>query len=74
MPMELFLYIKMNVWFFVCLLVPYTNPHFWTDRNQTLHICPPWSRRDRRVCMVTQYFNFPTLDLFCRERVQICVQ
>jgi hypothetical protein len=24
----------------VCLYVPYTNSHFWTDLNQTLHISP----------------------------------
>ena len=48
------------VCFFVCLFVPYTNPHFWTDRNQTLHTSPPWSGRDRRVCMDPQYFTFPT--------------
>jgi hypothetical protein len=41
------LYIKMNV----CMFVPYTNPHFWTDRNQTLHTSSPWSGRDRRACM-----------------------
>ena len=44
------LYIKMNV----CLFVPYTNPHFWTDRNQTLHKTHPWSGRDRsgsHVCV-----------------------
>ena len=25
---------------FVCLFVPYTNPHFLTDQNQTLHTSP----------------------------------
>jgi hypothetical protein len=25
------------------MYVPYTNSHFWTDLNQTLHISPPWS-------------------------------
>ena len=45
---------------FVCLFVPYTKPHFWTDWNQTLHTSPPWSGRDRRVCMGPQYFNFST--------------
>jgi len=52
-----------------CMFVPYTNPHFWTDRNQTLHTSPPWSGRDRSACMGPQYFTFPTY--FCRERVQI---
>jgi len=36
---------------FVSLFVPYTNPHFWADRNHTLHTSPPSSGRDRRVCM-----------------------
>ena len=54
------LYIKTNV----CLFVSYTNPHFWTDRNQTLHTSPPWSGRDRRVCMGPQYFTFPTFSTY----------
>jgi len=54
------LYIKMDG----CLFVPYTNPHFWTDRNQTLHTSPPWSGRDRRVCMDPQYFTFPTFSTY----------
>jgi len=58
------LYIKKNVCLFVCLFVPYTNPHFWTDRNQTLHKTPPWSGRDRRVCMCPQYFTFPTFSTY----------
>jgi hypothetical protein len=49
---------------YVCLFVPYTNPHFWTDRNQTLHTYPPWSGRDRRVCMGPQYFTFPTFSTY----------
>jgi len=44
------LYIKMK-WFFVrfCLGMygTYTNSHFWTDLNQTLHTSPPWAGRDR---------------------------
>jgi hypothetical protein len=40
----------MFVCLFVCLYVTYTNSHFWTDPNQTLHTSPPWSGRDRRVC------------------------
>jgi len=56
---------------FVCLFVPYTNPHFWTTLNQTLHTSPPWSRRDRRVCMVRKYLNlFYISDLIRREWVQ----
>jgi hypothetical protein len=38
----------------------YTNPHFRTDRNQTLHMSPPSSGRDRRMCMFPQYFTFLT--------------
>jgi hypothetical protein len=54
-----------------CLFVPYTNPHFWTDRNQTLHTSPPWSGRDRGVCMGPQYFTFPTfLAYFVGSRCQ----
>ena len=49
---------------FVCLFVPYTNPHFWTDRNQTSHTSPPWSGRDRRVWMGPQYFTFPTFSTY----------
>jgi hypothetical protein len=45
------LYIKMNVCMFICLFVPYINPHCWTDRNKTLLTSPPWFGRDRRVCM-----------------------
>jgi len=52
----LILYIKRNV----CLFVPYTNPHFWTDRNQTLHTSPPWSGRDRRVCMGPKFLTSST--------------
>jgi hypothetical protein len=47
-----------------CLFVSYTNPHFWTDRNQTLHTSPPWSGRDHRVCMGPQYFTFPTFSTY----------
>ena len=45
---------------FVCMFVPYTNPHFWTDRNQTLHTSPPWSGRDRRVCMGPKFLTSST--------------
>jgi hypothetical protein len=48
----------------LCLFVPYTNPHFWTDRNQNLHTSPPWSGRDRRVCMGPKYFTFPTFSIY----------
>jgi len=46
------------------LFVPWTNPHFWTDRNQTLHTSPQWSGRDHRVCMGPQYFTFPTFSTY----------
>ena len=56
---------------FVCLFVPYTNPHFCTNMNQTLHTSPPWSRRDRRVCMVRKYLTlFYLFHLLRRERMQ----
>jgi hypothetical protein len=38
----------------------YTNPHFRTDQNQTLHKSPPSSGRDRGACMGPQHFTFPT--------------
>jgi len=47
-----------------CLYVPYTNPHFWTYRNQTLHTSPLWTGRDHRVCMGPQYFTFPTFSTY----------
>jgi len=50
------LYIKLNV----CLFVPCTNLHFWTDFNQTSHTSPPWSGRDSRVCMVRKCMTFLT--------------
>jgi len=46
------------------MFVPYTNPHFWTDRNQTLHTSPPWSGRDHRVCMGPQYFIFTAFSTY----------
>jgi len=58
------IYIYKDECLFVCLFVPYTNPHFWTDRNQTLHTSPPWSGRDRRICMSPQYFTFPTFSTY----------
>jgi hypothetical protein len=36
----------MFVCLFVCLYGTYTNSHFWTDLNQTLHTSSPWSGRD----------------------------
>jgi len=49
----------------------YTNPHFWTNLNQTLHTSPPSSGRDRRVCMVRKCLTlFYLFDLLRRERVQ----
>ena len=49
---------------FVCLYGTHTNPHFWTDLNQTLHTSPPWSGGGRRVCMDPQYVNFPTFSKY----------
>jgi len=42
---------------FVCLYGTYTNIHFWTDLNQTLHTSSPWSGRDRRVCMDPKFLT-----------------
>jgi hypothetical protein len=58
---------------FICLFVsiffvPYTNPHFWTDINRTLHTSPSSSVEVRRVCMDPQYLTL--FDLFCQEPVQ----
>ena len=58
--MNVCLIVCMFVWLYVCLFVPYTNPHFWTDRNQTLHTSPPWSGRDPRVCMGPKFFTSST--------------
>jgi len=49
---------------FVCLYGTYTNPHFLTDLNQTLHTSPPWSGGGRRGCMDPQYFNFPNFSTY----------
>ena len=64
-------------WFFVrfclflCLYGTYTNPHFWTDLNRTMHTSPPSSGGGRRVCTDPQYLTL--LDIFvifCEEPVQ----
>jgi hypothetical protein len=55
----------------VCLFVPYTNSHFWTDMSQTLHTSLPSSGRDRKVCMVRKCLTlFYLFYLLRRERVQ----
>jgi len=53
-------YIKMNV--FVCLYI--CTVYKSTFLNQTLHTSPPWSGRDRAVCMGPQYFTFPTFSTY----------
>jgi hypothetical protein len=45
---------------YVCMYGTYTNSHFWTDLNQTLHTSPPWSERDRRVCMNPKFVTSST--------------
>ena len=47
---------------FVCLYVwnVYTNSHFWTNLNQTMHSSSPWSGRDRRVCMDPKFATSST--------------
>jgi hypothetical protein len=47
----------MFVCLYVCLFVPYANWHFWTDRNQTLHMNFPLSGRDRRVCIGPKFLT-----------------
>jgi hypothetical protein len=47
-----------------CMYITHTNPHFWTDLNQTLHTSPPWSGGGRTVCMDPEYFNFPTISTY----------
>jgi hypothetical protein len=52
---------------FVCMHGTYTNPQFWTNLKQTLHTSPPWSARDRRVCMDLKFLissNFWALFLW----------
>jgi len=44
---------------FACTLYKFTS-HFWINLNQTLHTSPPWSGRDRTICMDPQYFTFST--------------
>jgi hypothetical protein len=45
---------------FVCLYGTYTNPHFWTDLNQTSQTSPPWSGGGRRVCMDSKFLTSST--------------
>jgi hypothetical protein len=60
-----------RLFLFVCLFVPYTNPHFWTNLNQTLHTSPQWPGGGRRVCMDPQYWTpFDLFNLFCQKPVQ----
>ena len=59
-PCIIILYIKMNVCMYICMYVLYTNSHFWTDLNQTLHTSPPWSGRDTRVCMSPKFLTSST--------------
>jgi len=51
---------------FLCLYGTYTNSHFWTDLNQTLHTSRPWSGRDRRVCMDPKFLTSSTFWLLFR--------
>jgi hypothetical protein len=41
----------------------YTNSHFWTDLNQTLHTSPPWSGRDYMVCMDPKFLTSSTFSV-----------
>jgi hypothetical protein len=54
------------------MFVPYANPHFWTDWNQTLHTSPSWFGRDRRVCMGPKFLTSSTFwALFFRGHCRI---
>jgi hypothetical protein len=53
-----------NECLFVCMHGTYTNSHFWTDMNQTLHTSPTWSGRDRSVCMDPQFLTSLTFGPF----------
>ena len=56
---------------YVCVYGTHTNSHFWTDLNQTLHTSPPWSGRDRRVCMDPKFSTSSTYwALFLWEPLQ----
>ena len=54
------LYVYMYVCMYVCMYGNYTNSHFRTDLNQTLHSLTPWSGRDRRVCMDPKFLTSST--------------
>ena len=54
------MFVSLFVCLFVCMYGTYTNSHFWTDLNQTLHTSPPWSGRDRRVCMDPKFLTSST--------------
>jgi hypothetical protein len=57
---EMYNFIYKDECLFVCMYGTYTNPHFWTDLNQTLYTYPPWSGRDRRVCMDPKFLTSST--------------
>jgi hypothetical protein len=62
-------------WMFACLYVcmygTHTNSHFWTDLNQTLHMPPPWSGRNRSVCIDPKFLTSSTFwALFLWEPLQ----
>jgi hypothetical protein len=48
----------------VCLYGTYTNPHFWTDLNQTLHASPLGLEEVVGYVWTPQYFNFPTFSTY----------
>jgi len=54
----------MFVCLYVCMYGTFTNSHFWTDLNQTLHTSPPWSGRDRRVRMDLKFLTSSTFGSF----------
>jgi hypothetical protein len=54
----------MNVCLFVWMSGTYTNSHFWTDLNQTLHTSPPLSGGGRGVYMDPKFLTFSTFRPF----------
>ena len=53
-------YIYKDECLFVWMSGTYTNSHFWTDLNQTLHTSPPLSGGGRRVYMDPKFLTFST--------------
>jgi hypothetical protein len=57
-------------------VVPYTNPHFWSDLYRTCHMSsPPWSAGGRGLCVDPQYSTLrPLRPLFSRVGAAFCAE